>query len=85
MTHSGLRMSHIEQYICKVCVCTVQYVQSRAWVCVYSLISSRLLFVHLLLLDLLHYKLLYLAGDGGGEAVHELQVAGDLEVGQLQR
>ena len=68
-------------------MCPVQYVQSRACVCVctYSLISSRLLFVHLLLLDLLHDELLYLAGDGGGEAVHELQVAGDLEVGQLQR
>ena len=82
-------MLHVEQYRYVRCVCVQynMYSQGHVFVCVctYSLISSRLLFVHLLLLDLLHYKLLYLAGDGGGEAVHELQVAGDLEVGQLQR
>lgn len=42
---------------------------------------SRLLLLHLLLLELLHDKLLDLAGDGGGEAVHKLHIAGYLEVG----
>jgi hypothetical protein len=42
------------------------------------------LLADLLLLDLLHDKLLNLAGDGGGEALDKLHVAGDLEVRQLK-
>ena len=33
----------------------------------------------------LHDELLYLAGDGGGEGLHDLDVARDLEVRQLQQ
>jgi len=42
------------------------------------------LLADLLLLDFLHDKLLNLAGDGGGEALDKLHVAGDLEVRQLK-